>query len=151
MTRAYLRRKLTGMAPVSLRRLALAGMVALGVACAETPEPETPDASNRGQYAKWRDQVLEWIDDNQALRTRANAGDTDAQYNLGFMYANGEGVPQDDAEAYKWLNLATTYADAEQREEFAEARDSAAEPLTPEQLAEGQKLSREWFEAHPRE
>ena len=33
----------------------------------------------------------------------------------------------------------------------AEARDSAAEPLTPEQLAEGQKLSREWFEAHPPE
>ena len=98
MTRAYLRRKLTGMAPVSLRRLALAGMVALGAACAETPEPETPDASIRGQYAKWRDQVLEWIDHNQALRTRANAGDTDAQYNLGFMYANGEGVPQDDAE-----------------------------------------------------
>ena len=259
MTRAYLRRKLIGMAPVSLRRLALAGMVALGAACAETPEPETPDASIRGQYAKWRDQVLEWIDHNQALRTRANAGDTDAQYNLGFMYANGEGVPQDDAEArvwyrragkqghaeaqrnlgemwangrgvpedfgeaaawyrraaeqgdadsqfnlgvmydtgegvphdfgeaakwyrkaaeqghavaqynlafayaygggvpqdaveaYKWLNLATTYVDAEQREEFAEARDSAAEPLTPEQLAEGQNLSREWFEAHPRE
>jgi len=49
------------------------------------------------------------------------------------------------------LNLAATYADAEHREEFAEARDTAAERLTPEQRAEGQKLAREFFEAHPPE
>ena len=67
------------------------------------------------------------------------------------MYDTGQGVPQDDVEAYKWYNLATTYADADQQEEFAEARDRAAARLTPEQLAEGQKLSREWFAAHPRE
>ena len=29
-----------------------------------------------------------------------------AQYNLGWMYANGEGVPEDDAEAARWLRLA---------------------------------------------
>ncbi len=34
-----------------------------------------------------------------ALRVRAEAGDADAQYNLGFMYEYGEGVLQDDAEA----------------------------------------------------
>jgi hypothetical protein len=34
-----------------------------------------------------------------ALRVRAEAGDADAQDNLGFMYEYGEGVPQDDAEA----------------------------------------------------
>ena len=28
--------------------------------------------------------------------------DASAQFNLGLMYANGEGVPQDDAEAVKW-------------------------------------------------
>ena len=67
------------------------------------------------------------------------------------MYATGQGVPQDDVEAYKWYNLATTYADADQREEFAEERDRAAARLTPEQRAEGQKLSREWDAAHPRE
>jgi len=91
-------------------------------ACAETPEPAQDDSI-------------------EALRTRANAGDADAQYNLGLMYDNGEGVPEDDVEAYKWFNLATAYADASQREEFTEARDLAAEVLTPEQLAEGQKLS----------
>ena len=32
----------------------------------------------------------------------AQEGDAEAQYNLGLMYANGEGVPQDYAEAVKW-------------------------------------------------
>ena len=71
--------------------------------------------------------------------------------NLGVSYYNGEGVPEDDAEAYLWGNLAATYADAEDREEFAEFRDVAAELLTPEQRADAQRLAREFFEARPPE
>jgi len=37
-----------------------------------------------------------------ALRVRAEAGDASAQSVLGFRYANGEGVPQDYAEAVRW-------------------------------------------------
>ena len=47
--------------------------------------------------------------DDQALaelRARAEAGDAVAQFNLGFMYTNGEGVPQDDDEAVRWYRLA---------------------------------------------
>ena len=40
------------------------------------------------------------------LRARAEAGDADAQTNLGFMYGNGDGVPQDHAEAIAWFRLA---------------------------------------------
>jgi TPR repeat protein len=29
-------------------------------------------------------------------------GHVDAQYNLGFMYRTGEGVPHDYAKAYMW-------------------------------------------------
>ena len=36
----------------------------------------------------------------------ALAGDTNAQYNLGLMYNNGDGVPQDYKEAVKWYRLA---------------------------------------------
>ena len=36
----------------------------------------------------------------------AEAGDVDAQYNLGVMYHNGIGVPQDNAQAVKWWRLA---------------------------------------------
>ena len=112
-------------------------MVALLVGAAplaQTPEPAQDDS-------------IEAI----AIRTRANAGDASAQFNLGFMYANGRGVPQDDVEAYKWFNLATAYADASTRETSAKQRDIVAESLTPEQRDEGQKLSREWFAAHPRD
>ena len=37
---------------------------------------------------------------------RAEAGDADAQYNLGVMHDYGQGVPQDDAEASRWWRLA---------------------------------------------
>lgn len=33
-------------------------------------------------------------------------GDADAQYNLGKMYLEGNGVPQDDSEAAKWFRKA---------------------------------------------
>ncbi|MCP4188930.1 MAG: SEL1-like repeat protein, partial [Gammaproteobacteria bacterium] len=36
----------------------------------------------------------------------ASREDTKAQYNLGYMYYKGEGVPQDYAEAKKWLDKA---------------------------------------------
>jgi len=41
-----------------------------------------------------------------ALRTRAEQGNADAQSNLGVMYATGEGVLQDDAEAVRWFRVA---------------------------------------------
>ena len=42
----------------------------------------------------------------------AEQGDASAQYNLGFMYDNGEGVPQDDATAVKWYTRAAEQGDA---------------------------------------
>ena len=49
----------------------------------------------------------------------AQQGDADAQYNLGVMYHNGDGVEKDYVTAYKWWTLA-----AEQgHEEAREARD----------------------------
>ena len=48
-----------------------------------------------------------------ALRVRAEAGDAEAQYALGVMYANGQGVPQDDTEAGRWYRLAADQGLAE--------------------------------------
>ena len=36
----------------------------------------------------------------------AEQGNATAQYSLGFKYANGNGVPENDAEAVKWFRLA---------------------------------------------
>lgn len=40
------------------------------------------------------------------LLTRAQAGDEVAQASLGWMYANGKGVPQDDVKALAWFHKA---------------------------------------------
>lgn len=39
-------------------------------------------------------------------------GDVDAQYNLGLMYANGQGVPQDYIEAAVWYRMAAEQGNA---------------------------------------
>lgn len=41
------------------------------------------------------------------LRAFAQQGDARAQFNLGAMYRNGQGVPQDDALAAAWTRKAT--------------------------------------------
>jgi TPR repeat protein len=40
------------------------------------------------------------------FRPLAEQGDASAQYNLGVMYGNGEGVIQDYKAAFKWYKLA---------------------------------------------
>jgi hypothetical protein len=47
------------------------------------------------------------------VEERAKGGDADAQFNLGVMYDNGEGVPEDDAEAVKWYRRAAEQGFAE--------------------------------------
>ena len=46
-------------------------------------------------------------------KSLADQGHAYAQYNLGWMYANGEGVPEDDAEAARWYRLAADQGDAD--------------------------------------
>ena len=48
-----------------------------------------------------------------AVRTRAEQGDAVAQTNLGNMYADGEGVPEDDTEAVRWFRLAADQGDTQ--------------------------------------
>ena len=47
-----------------------------------------------------------------ACRRLADRGDALAQFNLGFIYDNGWGVPQDYAEAVKWYRKAAEQEDA---------------------------------------
>jgi len=78
-------------------------------------------------------------------RLAAAQGYARAQYRLGYMYAHGEGVPQDQVQAHKWLTLATiTFTNKPERDEAVKARDKVAADMTPAQIAEAQKLAREW-------
>ena len=73
----------------------------------------------------------------------ADQGHTYAQTNLGFMYRDGEGVQQDHVRAYMWFSLASS-SSGPPLAYSAEHRDSVVKKMSPAQIAEAQKLAREW-------
>jgi uncharacterized protein len=48
----------------------------------------------------------------KAVRQRAEQGDAAAQWNLGFMYSSGQGLPQDDGQAVEWYRKAAEQGNA---------------------------------------
>ncbi len=89
----------------AMSNLIKAGLVAL-VLCLAAPVAAGPfedgaDAAERGDFAT----AL------QLWQLLTNQGDPRAQQSLGNMYANGQGVPQDDAEAVKWFRKAADQGD----------------------------------------
>jgi len=79
------------------------------------------------------------------FRKAAEQGDARAQFNLGGMYGQGQGVPQDYVEAHMWLNLAASNAPGEKYEEYAAVRDRVASRMSAAQVAEAQRLARQWL------
>jgi uncharacterized protein len=73
-------------------------------------------------------------------RKAADQGNAEGEALLGGMYYLGHGVPQDYVAAHMWSNLAAAGGD----KKAAEFRDSVAKEMTPAQIAEAQKLAREW-------
>ena len=56
------------------------------------------------------------------------------------MYAKGEGVPQNHAEAVKWFRRAADQGNAEAQEN----RGGLASKMPPAQIAEAQRLAAQW-------
>jgi TPR repeat protein len=83
----------------------------------------------------------------ERYRKAAEQGDAQAQSILGLMYFTGRGVLQDYVEAHMWLNLAASRfstAEIRNRDQAIRDRDHVAAKMTPAQIAEAQKLAREW-------
>ena len=59
---------------------------------------------------------------------------------LGRMYERGRGVSQDLIQAHMWYNLSAAHG----VKPAAEARDALAKQMTPTQIAEAERLAREW-------
>ncbi len=78
------------------------------------------------------------------LEPLAEQGGADAQYNLGLMYRDGRGVPQDDAAAHMWFTLAISHG----LEKARKNRDSLVKRMTHGQIEEATLLVREWRRAH---
>ncbi len=73
--------------------------------------------------------------------TDAKQGRADALYNLGLAYSTGQGVDVDYIAAHKWFNLA-----AMKGSEIAKSwRAQISAEMNTSQIAEAQKLAREWL------
>jgi len=121
---------------MSIKSLLAALVVSLSLAAPVLAGPfeDGRAAYNRGEYAT-------------ALRLwhpLAEQGDAIVQLNLGLLYYWGHGVLQDSVqnyvEAHKWFNLAAARGNLS----AADNRDWLAKKMTPDQLAEAQRLAREW-------
>ena len=77
-------------------------------------------------------------------RKAAEQGNPYAQNHLGVMYERNKGVPQDYIEAHKWYNLAASHFPGDDQKLAQKNRDIVEKKMTPAQVAEAQKLAREW-------
>ena len=82
------------------------------------------------------------------LTGSAEQRNTWAQFSLGLMYANGHGIPQDNKRAYAWFNLIVPSNDIVLKENAKKARSDSASQLTPQELAEAQALSEEYYQKY---
>jgi TPR repeat protein len=74
------------------------------------------------------------------FRKAAEQGDAEAQCDLGLCSTRGEGVARDEVSAYKWLSLAS----AQGNENAKGAKSALAQQMTPEQIAKGSRLARDF-------
>ena len=91
---------------------------------------------NENQVAKNPDDTVKWS------RQSAEQVNDIAQYHLGLCYLEGEGVSQDDHEAYSWFTLAAAQGD----DQAHLLLDKLETELSPKQIADAQKRAAEW---HP--
>ena len=78
-------------------------------------------------------------------RLSAEKGFAEALNNLGMMYGNGDGVEQDFVAAHKWFELAAwRHPPGRKRSKSGRDRDFLADKLRPAQMAEAERLAREW-------
>ncbi len=82
-------------------------------------------------------------DDVEAVKwwqLAANQGAASARLNLGVMYLRGQGAPRDEVRGLMWLILAALQGN----QKAIEGRNLVSQDMTKAQIAESQKLAREW-------
>ena len=96
-----------------VRNILFTGTLLIGAHSLMALPPQEDDSWMEGATTAYRPETPPV--DLAALRQSAASGDADAQNNLGFMYASGQGVPKDFAEAARWYRKAADqdYPDAQ--------------------------------------
>jgi len=70
-----------------------------------------------------------------------------AQLELGKMYMRGNGVIQDQVQAHMWFSVAAAKGNGR----ALEIRDALAKSMTPAQIAEAQRLTRDCAKSNYKE
>ena len=83
------------------------------------------------------------------FRLAAEQGYASGQKALAAKYVLGEGVPVDYVLSYMWFNLAAAQGGSDAQRTKDIINDILAPRMTREQIAEAQRLSTEWLDAHP--
>ena len=79
----------------------------------------------------------------------ADQGDVRAEATMGTLYSMGQGVEQNYAEAYYWLDLAAAVKGPKQ-EQYAAHRQMMGAHITADELTAVQNRAVAWKAAHPR-
>ena len=95
---------------LSLARGAAVAALSTALLASSPAGAQTSDEKLDDARARIEELLLET---RENIRARAEQGDASAQVNLGVMYADGEGVPQDYSEAVRWYRLAAEQGDAD--------------------------------------
>lgn len=78
------------------------------------------------------------------LKPAAEKGDSTAQFYLGAMYYNGQGVPQDYVTAYLWMTLSKEAGN----HLAVDGLKLTASQMNTSQLEKGKRLVTEWKKSH---
>ena len=102
-------------------------------AWADTPEQQFQQGLTAYEQSDYQTAFKLWL-------PMAEQGDANVQFNLGVMYAKGQGVKQDDFEAVKWYRKA-----AEQGYADAQAMLGFSYLLGQSGVQVNKSLAKEWF------
>jgi TPR repeat protein len=96
-------------------------------------------------YYYGRDVPQDFVSAATWWQLAADQGVALAQLNLSVLYANGDGVEQDYVKSHMYANLAAAQLPPGDDHAIASKnRDIIAKAMTPAQLAEAQRMAREW-------
>ena len=87
----------------------------------------------------------------QSYKLNAEKGDVNAQFNLGWHYGEGEGVPRDYVVAYAWFHIAQINAeDDEEAKGYEGWKFKYVTKMTSEQITKAKEISKEMVKKNPK-
>ncbi len=95
--------------------------------------------------ATWAYEAGDYIAAVKIWRPLAKRGDVRAQWILGIMHEDGQGVARDLVQAHMWYNVAA----ANGHQKARRMRDTLAENMTLSEVVKAQEQANDWQTGHP--